>query len=240
VLIGGNQLVTGTHAHAVVVTGPHTIEDGAPVQLEWDGRPGASVSLDGGELAGTVSLLAPTTATGSGGDLAEAAASYNRLATSLATTVNDIHRTGVSASGATDLEFFAVAGTGPAALGLSVVPTTGNGIATGATGAGGRDGSIADAISQIASAEGSPDSLWGTMVTTIAVTARSAAQQSTLSALAASSALSAQQSASSVDINEENVNLLMSNTSYNAAARVFTAVDEMLNTLINGTGLVGR
>jgi flagellar hook-associated protein 1 FlgK len=240
VLIGGNQLVTGTTAHAVTVTGPATVEDDAPVQLEWAQRPGAAVALDGGELAGTLSLLAPATATGSGGDLAQAASSYNALATALATTVNDIHRTGVSSSGSTGLEFFAVAATGPAALGLSVVPTSGAGIATGTTGAGGLDGSIADAISQIASAAGSPDSLWGTTVTTIAVSARSASQQSTLSTLAASSALSAQLSASSVDINEENVNLLMSNTAYNAAARMFTAIDEMLNTLINGTGLVGR
>lgn len=240
VLIGGNQLVTGTTSNAVVVTGPQTMEDGAPVQIEWAKRPGAAVALDGGELAGTISLLAPADATGTGGELAEAAASYNALATSLAESVNSIHRTGVSASGATELEFFAVAGTGPAALGLSVVPTSGNGIATGAVGAGGRDGSIADAISQIGSSAGSPDTRWGTMVTAIAVSAKSASQQSALSDLAASNALSAQQSSSSVDLDEENVNLLMSQTSYQAASRMFTAIDEMLNTLINSTGLVGR
>jgi len=43
-----------------------------------------------------------------------------------------------------------------------------------------------------------------------------------------------------VDLDEENVNLLMSQQAYNAAARVLTTMDEMLDTLINRTGLVGR
>lgn len=43
----------------------------------------------------------------------------------------------------------------------------------------------------------------------------------------------ARQSMSSVDLNEEGVNLLQYSKSYNAAARLMTTLDEMLNTLIN-------
>ena len=44
----------------------------------------------------------------------------------------------------------------------------------------------------------------------------------------------------SVDLDEENVSLLMYQHAYQGAARVMTAVDEMLDVLINRTGLVGR
>jgi flagellar hook-associated protein 1 FlgK len=43
-----------------------------------------------------------------------------------------------------------------------------------------------------------------------------------------------------VSVDEEMVNLLTYQRAYEAAARVMTAVDEALDTLINRTGLVGR
>ena len=58
--------------------------------------------------------------------------------------------------------------------------------------------------------------------------------------VAPTAAVGAQLSNSSVDLDEENVNLLMFQHAYQGAARVMTAVDEMLDTLINRTGLVGR
>ena len=42
-----------------------------------------------------------------------------------------------------------------------------------------------------------------------------------------------------VSIDEETVNMVMAQRSYEAAARVMTTVDEMLDTLINRTGMVG-
>lgn len=48
------------------------------------------------------------------------------------------------------------------------------------------------------------------------------------------------ESTSGVSLDEEASNLLTFQSAYNAAARYFTAIDEMLDKLINGTGLVGR
>lgn len=45
---------------------------------------------------------------------------------------------------------------------------------------------------------------------------------------------------SGVQIDEEGMNLLHYNQSYNAAARLMTTLDEALDKLINGTGVVGR
>jgi len=53
-------------------------------------------------------------------------------------------------------------------------------------------------------------------------------------------AVANQQANASVDIDEENVNLLTFQHAYQAAARVMTAIDETLDVLINQTGRVGR
>ena len=47
-------------------------------------------------------------------------------------------------------------------------------------------------------------------------------------------------SQTAVDLDEEGMNLVMYQRAYEAAARVLTTVDEMLDTLINRTGRVGR
>lgn len=51
---------------------------------------------------------------------------------------------------------------------------------------------------------------------------------------------SKRQSISGVSLDEEMTNMVKYQQSYNAAARVITAMDELLNTLINNVGLVGR
>jgi flagellar hook-associated protein FlgK len=45
---------------------------------------------------------------------------------------------------------------------------------------------------------------------------------------------------SGVSLDEEATDMIRFQHAYQAAARVITTMDEMLNTLINGTGLVGR
>ena len=47
-------------------------------------------------------------------------------------------------------------------------------------------------------------------------------------------------SVSSVDLNDETVNMIQYQKSYSAACRLMTALDETLDKLINGTGVAGR
>jgi flagellar hook-associated protein 1 FlgK len=49
-----------------------------------------------------------------------------------------------------------------------------------------------------------------------------------------------QQSVSGVSLDEEMTDMIKFQQAYNAAARVMTAMDEMLNVLISQTGVVGR
>lgn len=240
VFVGGNAIVSGISHRALTLAGQATMSaSGSAVQLEWADRPGAAVPLDGGKLAGAVSLLAPAAAGGTGGAISEAAASYNAFATKLMNDVNAVHRAGQSVPGATNLDFFSTT-PGTAALSLSVVPASAAGIATGAPGSGALDGKVADAVAQIGVGPGSPDAFWTGIVTGIGTVSRSAQQHEQLADAASAAAVGQRSSGASVSLDEENISLLTNQHAYQAAARAMTAVDEALDVLINHTGLVGR
>jgi len=238
VLLGGNPLVQGTDARSIALGGGERLADGAPVTLTWTTGAAGAVSL-GGSIGGNVSLLAPATADGTGGALAEASAAYDRVATALATAVNAVHATGTTPTGATGAPFFAIAAGVPAAQGLSVVPTDADGLAT-RNASGQLDDSFADALSRLGAATDGPDRAWATFVAGVGSASRTATSESTLTGLALTNARAQQQSSAGVDLDEENVALLSYQHAYQGAARVLTAVDEMLDTIINRVGLVGR
>jgi flagellar hook-associated protein 1 FlgK len=236
ILVGGNAFVTAEVFRPVEVVGGSAL-GGDPVQLVWSHRRGDSVALSGGEMAGALSILAP------GADLTKAAASYNSLAEKLASTVNAVHSTGTAPGdgtpgSTTGLDFFGF-DAGQPALSLHIIPTSASGIAAG-NGTGGFDGSIADKISQLGTSADSPDKMWSAFVSGTGAAARSEMQQAKLAGIAASSAVGLQLANSSVDLDEENMNLLAYQHAYQGAARVMSAIDEMLDTLINRTGIVGR
>lgn len=239
--IGGNSLVSGDRYRTVQIAGANRMDEvsSTRVQLEWTHRPGSAVGLESGEMAGSLSLLAPAGG-GTGGAIAEAAASYDAFAEKLSASVNSVHQGGASVNGSTGLDFFGFApGLAPAA-GLRVLATDANGLATGNPGAGPFDGSNADALSQIGASVDSPDDTWNTFVIQLGSSARTELQRGVLAEAAANTAKDAQLSQAAVSLDEENVSLLTHQHAYQAAARVMTAVDEMLDVLINRTGLVGR
>ncbi|NJC21205.1 flagellar hook-associated protein 1 FlgK [Arthrobacter pigmenti] len=235
VLIGGNALVSGDTARPLQVAGARGLEGAAAdvVRVEWAHRPGVPAALDGGEIAGALTMLAAT------GAIAEAAGFYNTFAQDLASQVNAVHRTGATADGRTGLDFFTVFGD-PAALNLGVVPGGEEDIAAASPGAGALDGSIADAVAGLGAGAASPDSAWTAFVTELGSETQTTLKAATLAGLAASSAVERQLSGSAVSMDEEQLNLLTFQHAYQGAARVMTAVDQMLDTLINRTGIVGR
>ena len=241
ILLGGNVLLSATTSNEVTLAGADKMSAPGNVQLKWAHGSGVAVDLDGGKLAGLLSVLKSAD---DGGVLAQTAASYNALAQKLADTVNGVHQSGFTTEGATGGDFFKVTAGVPAALGLAVLVTTAGGIATGATtgaaGKGGKDGSVADQISQLGKGAGSPDTFWSETVVNLGVEIQAGLQQAVLSDISLTNALANQQANASVDLDEENVNLLTYQRAYQAAARVMTAMDEALDVLINQTGRVGR
>lgn len=242
VLIGGNQFVSGDKFNAIALVGTYHMDAAStdPVQLEWANRPGSSVALDGGEIGGTISMLAAANGSGTGGPIAEAAASYNAFAADLAAQVNGVYSTGANAAGTTGVDFFSFNAALPAALGLTVIPTTSADLATATPLTGAYNGDVAAAVAQLGASKTSPDAHWASIVAGIGTTSQTAAQQSTLADLSTNAATNNQLSNAGVDLDEENVNMLSFQRAYQGAARVMTAIDEMLDTLINHTGLVGR
>lgn len=244
VSIGGNLLVTGTTVNKLQLAGANNVGavGGDPARLEWTARPGTPVSINGGKIGGALNILGPANLTGTGGALAEAAKAYNDLATEVASQVNAIHQNGQTANGTTGLDFFAFnSATAPPAMSLIVVPTNAGEIASGRIGSGPLDGSNALLIGQIATKPDSPDKkVWASFVSTIAVTAQTTITRSAAVEVAFQNATAAELSNSSVDLTEENIHLLTSQDHFEAAARALTTLDEMLDTIINRTGLVGR
>ncbi len=243
VLLSGNQLVHGDHTSHIAINGswqmaagigepPTTLDQ---VGLTWvdSGRP---LTLTGGTIGANVDDLAPA------GALAEAAHTWNDVATALATSVNSLHASGqtLQVPPTTGVDFFNLNGSLPAATGLSVAISDPRDVAAANPANGPLDGSWADQIAQIAELTTGPDSVWESAVVNIGVTTAAAVQRNNVLEDARASAENLQLSATSVDLDEESVNMLGYQRAYEAAARVLTTVDEMLDTLINRTGLVGR
>jgi flagellar hook-associated protein 1 FlgK len=240
VMVAGNALVRGVVAKEVAVAGSHLMAEalvdpptGDQVRLVWAANPTIPLGTEGGTLASNVAALAP------GGTLASAASKWNDLADSLRTTVNTAHTAAAGLDGVTGRDFFST-GTGPAATALQVSVTDPVQVAAATTGAGAYDGSAADGIAQLADSATGPDALWRAFVVDIGVQTRAATQRATVSLAAPATTENLQLSYSSVDLDEETVTLLAYQRAYEGAARVMTAIDEMLDVLINRTGVVGR
>jgi len=240
VLVGGNALVTGKDVSKLALAGATSFAqatEGTAVTVVWADRPAQSAGLDGGRVAGLLSVLAPAD---DGGLLTGAAARYDEIATTIATQVNALHATGVTPDGTPATDFFTFTAGQPAALGLTVALTSSSQIAAGTAGAGAYDGSVAARIAALASEADGPDAQWRSVVTDIGVRTASATSRATVAGTALATAEQQQLANASVDLDEETVNMLAFQRAYEGAARVLTAIDEMLDTLINRTGIVGR
>jgi flagellar hook-associated protein 1 FlgK len=240
VLVGGNLLVTGKRVSELALTGADAFSQataGTAVQVVWADFPTQSAGLEGGKVAGLLSVLAPPD---QGGLLTGAAQEYDKVAQALHDQVNALHSTARREDGTPGGDFFTVTAGQPAALSLKVALTQSSQVAAGEDGKGPYDGSVATAIAQLGSANGGPDAMWRAVVTDIGVKTASATSRATVANVGLVSAENQQLANASVDIDEETVNMLAHQRAYEGAARVLTAIDEMLDTLINRTGIVGR
>lgn len=247
VLVSGNQLVTGDRAQRIQVEGSYVMagatSEPAPnantVRLSWEGS-GTPLILRGGELQGTLASVQPTSL---GGPISKAVDTVNNLASDLATAVNAIHSTGKTLAAApndTGVDFFTFTAALPPALGLKVAITDPFRVAAASATGGAYDNTVADQISQLRESTTSPDMAWRSYVTELGVATQAAVRRAEVSESSRQTAENLQRSNASVDIDEEMTNMMAFQRAYQGAARVVTAVDEMLDTLINRTGVVGR
>ena len=101
---------------------------------------------------------------------------------------------------------------------------------------GGTDGSNAHALFETTAGLDAYKTLVSGFGTKVASVHRLAANQQVLTAQVDGS----REQLAGVNLDEEMVNMLTAQRAYEAASRVISTVDSMLDTLINRTGLVGR
>jgi flagellar hook-associated protein 1 len=230
VLLGGAALVLGPKAAQLQVAGASTIEaaaSGSP-RLEWVGGDGSPVPVPGGTVAANLESLTST--------LPTVAKGYDEVAKALITTVNALHQSGFDLAGAAGGPLF----TGETAGDLKVAITDPRQVVASAYADQRLDGSVAGKIADLASDDAGPSKVWQKLVVDTGVLAQAASRRAANAEVLRKDAEAMWTSTTSVDVDEEMVNLVAVQRAYEGAARVLTAVDQALDTLINRTGLVGR
>lgn len=229
VYIGGRAIVSGSNVHAL---------DGAGGVLRWsaDSTPVVAPSSKAASLASTINDVIPRYRT-----------MLDGLAAGLATQVNSLHSAGYDPTGVTGVNFFDPAGMTAASIALSTdVAGQPDKIAAGApvlpgpVAPGPLDGEQARAIAGLAGAATGPGTLYRSLVSTLGVESRAAIRRDSIQGTVLAAAESTANSVGSVSLDEEMVNLVAAQRAYEASARVLTAIDSLLGTLIERTGVVGR
>lgn len=167
------------------------------------------------------------------------------LASAFITSVNAVHVTGFGLDNSTGLPFFTGTGASDIALNTTLAASPHKIAAASALSAPG-SGSNALAIanlqlaSTMAAGTQTLDQFYGGVVSVLGADVVRAAGLAESADLMSSHLDQLRQSVSGVNLDEEMTNLNASQHAYQAAARVITTIDEMLETLINRTGITGR
>ena len=178
-------------------------------------------------------------------------AALDSVARNLATSVNTKHAAGYGVDGSTGNDFFvsAVPGDPITAGNIKVGITDPDKVAVSSTDptvivppatSGSLDNTVADAIADVGSAPGGPDREYQGMIGQLGVASQATSRRNDIQTTVTQQVDADRESESGVNLDEEMTNLLTYQRGYEAASRVLTTIDSMLDQLINRTGLVGR
>ncbi|MCC6382844.1 MAG: flagellar hook-associated protein FlgK [Dehalococcoidia bacterium] len=234
VYIGNHELVTGNTARTVVA-GPDPANPG--MEKLTFAVDGLDVTSTTGELRGVLDARDVA--------LPGLSAKLDALAATLITSVNAVHATGFGLDNSTGLAFFT--GTGAADIAVNAILAANPArIAAASSANAPGDGShallVADLQNALTMAAGSQtfDQYYGNTVSGLGAEVNRAEGLADSGDLLVEHLDGLRQSVQGVNIDEEVTNLNAAQHAYQAAARVITSIDEMLDTLINRTGLAGR
>ncbi|MCU1376183.1 MAG: flgK [Actinomycetia bacterium] len=158
------------------------------------------------------------------------------LASQIATTVNALQLQGKDANGTAGVEIFTL----DPINGLSVNFSDPKLVAAAGAGKPALDGSNALSLADISNYVNGPDNNYRSLIITLGVETQTANRRLDIQSDITKQVDAARDSGSGVNIDEEMANMIAFQHTYSAASRVITAIDQMLERLINGTGLVGR
>ena len=97
----------------------------------------------------------------------------------------------------------------------------------------------ADKLAQLGTGVGSPDTAYRRMIVELGVQSAVSQRNLGIQSVITGQVDAARESVAGVNLDEEMTNMLSFQHAYSAAGRLVTAIDEMLDVLINRTGRVG-
>jgi flagellar hook-associated protein FlgK len=231
VRIGGSTMVSGTDAMQVAFDASDTVLSTAP---------GGSTIAVGGTAGGLIEAL---------GTITQYQLDLDERATDLATAFNQAHATGYDRAGQPGGPLFGAADGSPLTAGnLTLKITDPQLIAATATkpitlGDGttlvSSDGGNADALYKLSLDGDGIDAGYRKMIVRLGVEASVATRGGEIQAVITDQVDAARESVSGVSLDEEMTNMMSFQHAYSAAGRMITAIDELLDQLINRTGRVG-
>lgn len=232
VSIGGHVLVTGRKALKLQAE----VDPASPermFRIVWEDGQGFTPST--GELRGLFYVRDQV--------IPDQIKGLNDLAAALITQVNAVHRNGYGLNGATGLDFFS----GSDAATIQLNPTLQ--IEDIASASAPDQPGNAEIASQLAALKFTRTMNGGTatfqefynaQVTALGLETQRAGTNATHNGLVFKALGDQRESVAGVSLDEEAAELIKYQRAYQAAARVMTAYDELLDKIINGMGLVGR
>ena len=231
VTVGGVPLVVGKQAGQLGLAGgvnPDGTADGGPVALTVTPPGGAATAVTGlrGEVGATADLLTTT--------LPGQRAALTTFAQELADAVNAAHQGGYDANGAAGQPLLGVDPAAPGGPLVVLVTDPQQLAASGIGGAANRDGGNASAL---AAALAGPTASYQRAVTVFGTDVASARRVADNQRTLTSQVDGAREQLAGVSIDEEMVTMMQAQRAYEAAARVMTTLDSVLDTLINRTGV---
>jgi flagellar hook-associated protein 1 FlgK len=233
-LVRGNRAELLTVAEAGPLPGPLAATGLQEVQVRW-AIDGSALRVQQGRLGGVVN--------GTNSLVPEVLADLDGVAATLVANVNALHQGGQGLDTVLDvsLDFFDPTGTRASTIALSSdVAGQPSRIAAATLGAGALDASVAQQLAALATAATGADVAYQNMIGNLAVEAQAADRRDRVQDLVVRQVDDARISVSGVNLDEELTAMVQEQRAYEAAARLLTTVDEMLDVLINRTGLVGR
>ena len=228
VSVNGVPLVVGQSTGTLNIAAGITAAgaaDGSPISFSITDASGTTaVSGLTGEIGGVTDLLNTT--------LPAYTAGLDAIAQQLADEINAQHMAGYDAAGNPGQPLFSYTA-GSAASTLAVALTAPADLAASGIPGGGLDASNATAMATATGVEASYQRLINGFGTEVASVTRLAANQQVLTSQVDGS----REQLSGVNLDEETVSMLAAQHDYEAASRVMTTLDSVLDTLINRTGV---
>ena len=230
VSVGGHVLVVG-HDTFKLETRPNTV-DSSVLDVYWPNN--QKLDPPSGELKGTLEVRRI---------LDDQLTGLNTFAAGLISQVNASHTAGFDLNNNPGMAFFD--GTDAASIKINPLLDAASIVTSSATDEAGNN-DIALQIAGLKTVKGmnsGADTLnefYNAQITNLAVTTKRAADNTYQHGLVAKALSDQRESVAGVNLDEEAANMAKAQKAYQAAARVMTAYDDLLDTIINRMGMVGR